>query len=123
MFRHLLYPFLAYRSVVFPFLAGGGGQAMRDAYVGGDLADAMRKNPKLRVLSLNGLFDLATPFFKTENDLAHMELEPKLRGNIEFAYYPSRHMYLNVDALKQMKMDLAAFYAKTAPATGSKSVN
>ncbi len=35
------------------------------------------------VLSVNGLFDLATPFFITEYDLAHMELEPKLRGNIE----------------------------------------
>ncbi len=92
----------------------GGGQAMRDAYVGGDLADAMRKNPLLRVLSLNGLFDLATPFFITEYDLGHLGLEPKLRNNIEFAYYPSGHMvYLNVDALKQLKNDLAAFYAKT----------
>jgi hypothetical protein len=44
----------------------------RDAYVGGDLADAMRKNPRLRV-SLNGLFDLATPFFITEYDLVHLE--------------------------------------------------
>jgi carboxypeptidase C (cathepsin A) len=103
---------------------GGGGQPMRDAYVAGDLADAMRKNPKLRVLSLNGLFDLATPFFVTEYDLAHIELEPKLRSNIEFAYYPSGHMvYLNVDALRQMKTDLAAFYAKAAPPLGSKTAD
>jgi carboxypeptidase C (cathepsin A) len=92
---------------------GGGGRPMRDAYVAGDLADAIRKNPKLRVLSVNGLFDLATPFFITEYDLAHIELEPKLRGNIEFAYYPSGHMiYLNVDALKQLKSDLAGFYSR-----------
>ena len=90
-------------------------QALRDAYVAGDLADAMRKNPKLRVFSVNGLFDLATPFFITEFDLAHMQLEPKLRTNIEFAYYHSGHMiYLNVDALKQLKTDLAAFYARAA---------
>jgi carboxypeptidase C (cathepsin A) len=101
---------------------GGGGQPMRDAYVAGDLADAMRKNPKLRVLSLNGLFDLATPFFVTEYDLAHIGLEPKLRSNIEFAYYASGHMaYLNTDALRQMKTDLAAFYSKAAPPLGSKS--
>ena len=107
-----------------PAGGGGGGQPMRDAYTAGDLADAMRKNPKLRVLSLNGLFDLATPFFITEYDLAHIELEPKLRANIEFAYYPSGHMvYLNVDALKQMKADLAAFYAKAAPNGGAKSVD
>jgi carboxypeptidase C (cathepsin A) len=94
---------------------GGRGQAppMRDAYVAGDLADAMRKNPRLRVFSVNGLFDLATPFFNTEYDLAHIELEPKLRGNIQFAYYPSGHMiYLNVDALKQLRADLAGFYSR-----------
>jgi carboxypeptidase C (cathepsin A) len=98
----------------------GGGQAqtqpLRDAYVAGDLADAMRKDPNLKVFSVNGLFDLATPFFITEYDLGHMELEPKLRQNIEFAYYPSGHMiYLNVDALKQLKVDLAAFYARAVP--------
>jgi len=86
---------------------------MRDAYVAGDLADAMRKNPRLKVFSANGLFDLATPFFITEYDLAHMGLEPKLRANIEFGYYPSGHMiYLNVDALKQLKSDLAGFYSR-----------
>jgi carboxypeptidase C (cathepsin A) len=93
----------------------GGGQAMRDAYVAGDLADAMRKNPRLKVFSVNGLFDLATPFFITEYDLAHVELEPKLRSNIEFAYYPSGHMiYLNLDALKQFKTDAAAFYSRAS---------
>jgi carboxypeptidase C (cathepsin A) len=98
--------------------AGGPGQQgppLRDAYVAGDLADAMRKNPRLKVFSANGLFDLATPFFITEYDLAHMELDPKLRGNIEFAYYHSGHMiYLNVDALKQLKSDLAGFYSRAA---------
>ena len=96
--------------------AGAQVQPLRDAYVAGDLADAMRKDPHLRVFSVNGLFDLATPFFITEFDLAHMELEPKLRQNIEFAYYPSGHMiYLNVDALKQLKSDLARFYTAAAP--------
>lgn len=100
-----------------PAGGGGQGQAMRDAYVAGDLADAMRKNPHLRVFSANGLFDLATPFFITEYDLSHIQLEPKLRGNIEFRYYPSGHMiYLNVDALKQFKSDAAAFYSRSIPA-------
>jgi carboxypeptidase C (cathepsin A) len=93
----------------------GSQQPLREAYVAGDLADAIRKNPKLRVFSVNGLFDLATPFFITEYDLSHMELEPKLRQNIQFAYYPSGHMiYLNVDALKQLKADLAEFYATSS---------
>ena len=92
---------------------------LHEPYVAGDLADAMRKDPHLRVFSANGLFDLATPFFKTEYDLSHMELDPKLRQNIRFGYYPSGHMvYLNVDALKQMKNDLANFYSEAAPAAG-----
>ncbi|MBI4890276.1 MAG: peptidase S10 [Acidobacteria bacterium] len=90
---------------------GAQAQPLRDAYVAGDLADAMRKNPALKVLAANGLFDLATPFFTTELDLAQMNLEKPLAGNIEFTYYHSGHMvYLNLDELKQMKSDLAAWY-------------
>ena len=90
---------------------GGGEQAQ--PYVAADLASAMRKNPHLKVFSANGYFDLATPFFLTEYDLSHMDLEPALRGNVEFGYYPSGHMiYLNVDSLRQLKSDLAGFIAK-----------
>ncbi|MFZ0742830.1 MAG: hypothetical protein WAM85_00395 [Terracidiphilus sp.] len=78
-----------------------------------DLAGAIRKNPHLHVFSANGYFDLATPFFATEYDLDHMDLEPALRGNVQFGYYPSGHMiYLNVDALHQLKGDLASFIDK-----------
>jgi carboxypeptidase C (cathepsin A) len=77
-----------------------------------DLSDAMRKNPKLRVFSANGYFDLATPFFSTEYDLSHMDLPEKLVGNVQFGYYAAGHMvYLNVDALKELKADMVKFYA------------
>ncbi len=90
---------------------GPGGHLDQLPYVAGDLADAMRKDPKLRVFSANGLFDLATPFFTTEFDLSHMNLDPKLRPNVEINYYPSGHMiYLNVDALKELSGDLEKFY-------------
>ena len=79
-----------------------------------DLADAMRKNPKLHVFSANGYFDLATPFFATEYDLSHMLLPAKLMGNVEFGYYPSGHMvYLNTEAQKLMKVDLDRFYTES----------
>jgi len=79
-----------------------------------DLADTLRKNPKLRVFSANGYFDLATPFFATEFDLGHMQIPPQLVGNVQFGYYPSGHMvYLNTEALKQLRADLNSFYAGT----------
>ena len=91
----------------------GGGQEQAQPYVAADLASAIRKNPHLKVFSANGYFDLATPFFETEYDLSHMDLDPSLRGNVQFGYYPSGHMiYLNIDALKQLKDDLAGFIEK-----------
>ncbi|MEO6801404.1 MAG: peptidase S10 [Rhodanobacter sp.] len=85
-------------------------------YVAGDLAHAMRTNPNLKVLSVNGYYDFATPFSITEYDLGHMNLDPSLRGNLSFLYYPSGHMiYLNTAALKQLKGDLAHFYDHAAP--------
>ncbi|MDR3387411.1 MAG: peptidase S10 [Rudaea sp.] len=82
----------------------------------GDLGAAMRENPHLKVLSANGWFDLATPFFGTEYDLAHLDIDAKLRQNLSITYYPSGHMvYLNLEALKQFKADLAKFYDSAAP--------
>ncbi|MHB1702318.1 MAG: S10 family peptidase [Acidobacteriaceae bacterium] len=92
---------------------GRGRQLWPDVAL--DLGAAMRQNPHLRLFSANGYFDLATPFFETEYDIAHMELDPTLRKNVRFAYYPSGHMiYLNADALKQLKGDLAQFYSAAA---------
>ena len=44
-------------------------------------------------------------------DLAHLDIDPTLRSNLTFTYYPSGHMvYLNLEAAKQFKADLAKFY-------------
>ena len=93
-----------------PYGAGARGeQTMPDTAV--DLADAMRKNPHLKVFSANGYFDLATPFFATEFDLSHMMLPDALKRNVEFGYYPAGHMvYLNVEALKMLHADMDRFY-------------
>jgi len=90
-------------------LRGGGQQNNPNTAV--DLAAAMRGNPYLQVLSMNGWYDMATPFFGTENDLGHMMLEPAQQRNLSFTYYPAGHMtYLNPDALVAMKRDLSAWY-------------
>jgi carboxypeptidase C (cathepsin A) len=97
-----------------PDARGPGDTNMADVAL--DLSAAMRQNPHLLLYSLNGVYDLATPFFGTEYDLGHMQLDPQLTGNVRFAYYPSGHMvYLNPQALTQMKADLARFYDEAAP--------
>jgi carboxypeptidase C (cathepsin A) len=82
---------------------------------GVDLARAMSGNPSLRVLVLNGLFDLATPFFASEYMMGHLGLPDSLQKNIEMKYYPAGHMmYVNEGSLKAMKADLADFVARTS---------
>jgi carboxypeptidase C (cathepsin A) len=94
-----------------PRNAGGRGGEETAPDVAIDLSDAMRKNPHLHVFSANGYFDLATPFFLTEYDLGHMNLPANLVGNVQFGYYPAGHMvYLNVEALKELKGDMSKFY-------------
>ncbi len=87
------------------------GEQLPVPYAAGDLAQAMRQNPKLRVMSLNGYFDLATPFYATEYALSHLGIERSLRANLELHYYPTGHMiYLDDAALHAMKGDLGRFY-------------
>ncbi|MBN8809216.1 MAG: peptidase S10 [Sphingomonas sp.] len=89
---------------------GFGGQ-QNNPNTAVDLGAAMRANPYLKVLSLNGYYDMATPFFGTENDLGHMMLERNQQPNLSFRYYPAGHMvYLNPDALHQMRTDLDRWY-------------
>ena len=91
--------------------APGSGSAQNNPNTAIDLAAAMRANPYLKVLSMNGWYDMATPFFGTENDLGHMMLPRPQQANLRFTYYPAGHMtYLNPDALRQMKADLAGWY-------------
>jgi len=91
--------------------APGRGGEQNNPNTAVDLGAAMRTNPYLKVLSLNGWYDMATPFFGTEFDLNHMMLEPAQQGNLSFRYYPAGHMtYLNPEALRQMKRDLARWY-------------
>jgi carboxypeptidase C (cathepsin A) len=80
-----------------------------------DLAHAMVFNPDLRVLVLNGTYDLATPFYATEYMMAHLGLAKPLQSHIEMKYYPAGHMmYVLEPALKQFKADVAAFIDQTS---------
>jgi carboxypeptidase C (cathepsin A) len=85
-------------------------QQMADTSV--DLSTAMRQNPRMKILSVNGYYDLATPFHGAEYEFKHMALEPQLQANIRYTYYPAGHMmYTDPASAQQLKADLAAFYS------------
>ena len=87
-----------------------GDQQIADTSV--DLANAMRQNPRMKVISVNGLYDLATPFGGADYEFRHLALEPQLQANIRYTYYEAGHMmYTDPASARQLKSDLAAFYA------------
>jgi|SRR5579872_6169813 len=85
--------------------------------VAADLADAMRRNPTLRVFVAHGYYDLVTPYFAGEYAVSHMRLDPALRRNVILQVYPGGHsMYCEKPVLHQMFLDIGEFIRKTTPA-------
>ena len=79
-----------------------------------DLAEAMKTNPRLKVMVNGGYYDLATPFFAAQYEEKHLPIPQSLAKNIEFDWYESGHMvYVNDASLKQLHDRVAAFITRT----------
>lgn len=75
-----------------------------------DLRHAMLRNPYLKVWIACGYYDLATPFLSIESTIARLNLDPSVRGNLTFTYYPSGHMvYIHAPSRAKFKEDFASF--------------
>jgi carboxypeptidase C (cathepsin A) len=85
------------------------------------LRSTMSQNQFMRVLQINGYYDLATPFFATEYTFDHLGLDPKLRGNVALHYCDAGHMlYLKQNCRDELHRDMTEMYrgAISESATG-----
>ena len=79
-----------------------------------DLAEAMKTNPRLKVMVNGGYYDLATPFFAAQYEDKHLQIPQSLAKNIEYDWYESGHMvYVRDECIKQLHDRVAAFIRQT----------
>jgi carboxypeptidase C (cathepsin A) len=82
----------------------------------GGLRSAIIKNPYLKVLVMEGYYDLATPFAAANWTMNHLDLGEQFRQNISYATYKSGHMvYIDRAEHDKMKKDLIEFMEKCLP--------
>ena len=75
-----------------------------------DMARALSRYPHLKVLILNGYYDIATVFYGVEYTIDHMGLTPETRKNIQMEYYEAGHMmYTHMPSLIKFKTDVGSF--------------
>jgi len=80
------------------------------------LRQAMVKNPFLKVLVMEGYYDLATPFLAADYTMNHLDLTAQYHKNILTTTYDSGHMvYLNSAVHPKMKQDFINFIDLTLP--------
>jgi carboxypeptidase C (cathepsin A)/V8-like Glu-specific endopeptidase/subtilisin family serine protease len=92
---------------------GSGIEGFPDTASG--IRQAILKNPYLKVLVMEGYYDLATPYAAANYTIDHLELPPPYRTNISVATYDAGHMvYLPENGLKKMKTDQSAFTQQNA---------
>ncbi len=84
--------------------------------VGETLRKAITTNPHLKVFVGNGYYDLATPYFATEYTFNHLGLDEEHRENISMGYYEAGHMmYVHLESLAKLKVDLSQFIQAALP--------
>jgi len=82
----------------------------------GGLRSAMIKNPYLKILVMEGHYDLATPFAAADWTMDHLNLDAKYRQSVSYATYEAGHMvYIDRAEHTKMKKDLVDFMEKCLP--------
>jgi carboxypeptidase C (cathepsin A) len=75
-----------------------------------DMAEAMTKDPHVKVLILNGIYDIATVFYGVEYTIDHMGLPKEIKDNIIMKYYEAGHMmYTHQPSMEKFRKDVSEF--------------
>lgn len=97
--------YIAFSNVIDEWEFGHDGKILPDTIP--DVAAAMTINPDLKVVAMSGYYDVATPFYQTELDLARLGSNP----NIIIKNYASGHMsYLDDAARRAQRIDMVNLY-------------
>ena len=80
-----------------------------------DMAQALSRDPHMKVLVLNGIYDLATVFYGVEHSINHLGLTKDIKDNISMKYYEAGHMmYTHEPSLVKFKEDVSEFIKATS---------
>ncbi len=89
---------------------GGFGFGGSSPNVAVDLASALENNPRLEVLLVTGLYDLATPYFAAAWTMDHLGVPADLRDNISRVDFEAGHMmYVREDVLPKWREEIGGF--------------
>ncbi|MFN3758030.1 MAG: S10 family peptidase [Algoriphagus aquaeductus] len=79
-----------------------------------DMTEALSKDPHVKVLIMNGYYDLATVFHGVEHSISHIELPKSATDRIIMTYYEAGHMmYTHLPSAKLFREDLKKFIQDT----------
>jgi len=85
---------------------------------GTGLRAAIVQNPYLKILVMEGYYDLATPYAAANYTMDHLNISPAYRKNVSYATYESGHMvYIDSGMHAKMKKDLVEFMDKSLAGT------
>jgi carboxypeptidase C (cathepsin A) len=80
-----------------------------------DMATAMSKDPNVKVLILNGYYDIANVFYGVEHSIDHLGLTSEIKKNIIMKYYEAGHMmYTHQASLEKFRKDVSEFIGMTS---------
>ncbi|MDF2158545.1 carboxypeptidase [Algoriphagus sp. CAU 1675] len=79
-----------------------------------DMEDALSKDPNVKILIMNGYYDLATVFHGVEHSISHIDLPKSATDRIIMTYYEAGHMmYTHLPSAKLFREDLKKFIQDT----------